>query len=248
MVNFKKSGTGLAAFWRMDRPIRRIRKILPGWPSIASLLLAALLLPAPASAASATAAAPAPVGPAQVCDMVIGAAEQALEIPRQLLAAMARAESGRWIAERKASFAWPWTVTAEGEGHYYETKAQAVAAVRRLRARNVSNIDVGCLQVNLRYHPRAFRTLEAALDPMENTIYAARLLRSLYADTGSWTSAVARYHSAIPAVRARYVVKVGRLWYEEFRRAREVRKAAEPAAGTDRLIAMAGPDATGPQD
>jgi hypothetical protein len=156
--------------------------------------------------------------PSQVCGMVIAAAEEALEIPGQLLAAIARVESGRWLPERQANFAWPWTVTAEGEGHYYPTKPEAIAAVVRFRAQGITNIDVGCLQVNLQYHPQAFNSLESAFDPMENTIFAARLLKTLHDGSGNWTDAVARYHSANPSARLPYVSKVSRLWRDEHRR------------------------------
>ena len=74
-------------------------------------------------------------------------------------------ESGRWDAEAQASFAWPWTVTAEGRGRYLPSKAEALAEVRQLRARGLTNIDVGCMQVNLFYHPDAFDDLNQAFDP-----------------------------------------------------------------------------------
>jgi Transglycosylase SLT domain len=154
----------------------------------------------------------------RVCGMVVSAAEEALQIPDQLLAAIARVESGRWLPEKQANFAWPWTVTAEGEGHYYPTKAEAIAAVTRFREQGITNIDVGCLQVNLQYHPQAFESLEAAFDPMENTIYAAKLLTTLHDGSRNWTDAVARYHSANPSARLPYVDKVSRLWRDEHRR------------------------------
>jgi soluble lytic murein transglycosylase-like protein len=163
--------------------------------------------------------------------MVISAAEQALGIPRQLLAAIARVESGRWIAASKAGFAWPWTVTANGVGHYYETKEQATAAVHEFRARGITNIDVGCLQINLQSHPQAFHSIDAALDPMENTIYGALLLKNLHRSSGSWTSATARYHSEALRAGSLYVAKVDRLWYEEAKRAaRTLLASAGPLA------------------
>jgi len=192
-------------------------KNFPAARALASaFLLLALLLPWRGAFAAPAAAARRPI---ETCGMVIAAAEQAFGIPRQLLAAIARAESGRWIAERQANFAWPWTVTAGGEGRYFESKQAAIAEVKRLRRDGVTNIDVGCLQINLLYHPRAFRSLESAFDPMENAIYAARLLKELYLSTLDWTDAVALYHSANPSTRYRYLDKVSRYWYDEHRRA-----------------------------
>ena len=169
----------------------------------------------------------------KVCAMVTAAAEPAMGIPSQLMAAIARAESGRWDAARHASFAWPWTVTAEGQGHYYATKAQAVEAVRKLHARHITNIDVGCMQVNLHYHPRAFPSIEAALDPMKNAIYAGQFLKSLYEQQGSWTKAAERYHSPEFHARNHYVVKIGHLWFDEYRRAEGAATPAEAPAAAD---------------
>ena len=74
---------------------------------------------------------------------------------------------------------WPWTVNAEGQGAFYDTKAEAVAAVRAMQARGVRSIDVGCGQINLMHHPDAFASLEQAFDPQANAAYAARFLKEL---------------------------------------------------------------------
>lgn len=185
-----------------------------------------------------------PVWHSRVCGMVISAAEQALAIPRQLLAAVAQVESGRWLPEHKANAAWPWTVRAEGMGHYYETKAQAIAAVRRLHARGVRSVDVGCLQINLQYHPHAFHDLEAAFDPMENVIYAATLLKGLRETARTWTDAVALYHSSDPSARAHYLAKVSRFWREEYRHHHEIAREAP----RKNLLAMAPPGEINPDE
>ncbi len=71
---------------------------------------------------------------------------------------------------------WPWTINVAGQGFFFPTKALAVTAVRELLASGVQSIDVGCLQVNLMFHPAAFASLEQAFDPMANARYAARFL------------------------------------------------------------------------
>src|SRR3546814_15246449 len=65
---------------------------------------------------------------------------------------------------------------AEGRGRFLPSKAAAIEEVRRLQARGIRNIDVGCLQVNLHYHPDAFASLETAFDPEANAAYAADFL------------------------------------------------------------------------
>ena len=147
-----------------------------------------------------------------LCARQTTGAERSGGIPRHLLTAISHAESGRWNAARKENVAWPWTVTAGGKGHFFDTKAEAVAAVRRLRAKGVSNIDVGCMQINLHYHADAFANLEQAFDPHYNVAYGAQFLRALHERIGSWTIAAGYYHSRTPTRSRSYRLKVVRLW------------------------------------
>ena len=93
------------------------------------------------------------------------------------------------------------------QARFYETKADAVAAVRAMQARGVQSIDVGCGQINLMHHPDAFASLEQAFDPQANAAYAARFLKELFAQTGDWSKAAAMYHSATPELGADYQQK-----------------------------------------
>jgi len=164
----------------------------------------------------------------EICLAETRAAEQAMAIPAHLLSAIALAETGRWDDEARASFAWPWTVMAEGRGRYFPTKREAVAEVRRLTARGITNIDVGCMQINLYYHGGAFADLEEALDPAANVAYAGTYLRNLFASTGSWTQAAAYYHSTTPDLSAAYGRKVVDLWSRARRQAVAAPAAARP--------------------
>jgi hypothetical protein len=146
------------------------------------------------------------------CVQAIVDVEPSVGVPPRLMQAIALAESGRWDAERQASFAWPWTVNAEGRGRFLPTKEAAVAEVQRLQARGVRSIDVGCMQINLMHHPDAFASLEDALDPLKNATYAGDFLRELYGARKSWPEAVARYHSATPQLHERYRNRVYALW------------------------------------
>jgi hypothetical protein len=106
---------------------------------------------------------------------------------------------------------------AEGQGRYLPTKTAAIDEVRQLQARGIGNIDVGCMQVNLHHHPDAFFSLEQAFDPASNVAYAARFLRSLFADSGAWDEAAGRYHSATPELKDPYRDKVVQIWSREQR-------------------------------
>ena len=133
-------------------------------------------------------------------------------IPADLLTSISLAETGRWNPKRRAMFAWPWTVTWEGRGRYFPTKQAAINAVKDLQASGVKNIDVGCMQINMMYHPNAFRSLEEAFDPEANVKYARRFLTGLYKTTGSWIQAAANYHSTNPALNLNYQTKILKIW------------------------------------
>ncbi|MFN3461825.1 MAG: murein transglycosylase [Oceanibaculum sp.] len=171
------------------------------------LLAGAALLPQRADALPAQAAAL-----PDLCGAAIARTEQARGIPQNFLRAVGLAESGRWDAGARQGVPWPWTVNAEGEGNYYPTKAAAIAAVRRLQARGVKSIDVGCMQVNLYWHGDAFSSLGEAFEPEANVAYAADFLSRLKEERRSWQNAVGYYHSATPEFNQRYRAKVLRLW------------------------------------
>ncbi|MDE2197458.1 MAG: lytic transglycosylase domain-containing protein [Rhodospirillales bacterium] len=195
-------GLGLAAFGPAGRAARAEPMRQPHLPPAPRLLIPGL------------AAGPGFGDPSGLCRAAIATVERGSGIPPQLMAAIAHVESGRPDG-RGGVQPWPWTINAEGEGHYYASESEAIAAVRALQARGVRSIDVGCMQVNLMHHPNAFGTLEQAFDPLANARYAARFLNQLYAQTGSWPQATADYHSATPALGADYQRKVAAVWPQE---------------------------------
>lgn len=163
--------------------------------------------------------------PGGLCRAAVAAAERTGGIPAHLLAAINLVESGRRDPATGAVQPWPWTANAAGQGFYYATKAEAVAAVRAMQARGVRSIDVGCGQVNLLHHPDAFASLEQAFDPGTNATYAAAFLRRLFAQSGDWSRAAALYHSATPALGEEYRRRVMAALPEE-------QKNAAPSAAT----------------
>lgn len=166
-----------------------------------------------------------------LCASAIHKEERRSRIPSHLMDAIASVESGRWDPMEKANIAWPWTVTAEGKGKFYPTRQAAVHAVESLHRRGIRNIDVGCMQINLGYHPNAFQSLEQAFDPRANVAYAATFLKQLYADRRSWVKAVRYYHSSHPDRQRRYGSKV-------FKARQEIR-ARETQRRRDKRIALA---------
>jgi len=149
---------------------------------------------------------------AKTCDRAIQAQERRLHIPAGLLSAISHAESGRWNASDAAIVAWPWTVTTGGKGHFLPNRADAVAYVKALQDDGVENIDVGCMQINLKYHPDAFVSIEHGFDPHANAAYAAEFLAVRFKVSKSWIKAAGDYHSTTPDLNRAYRNKVAKLW------------------------------------
>jgi hypothetical protein len=116
-------------------------------------------------------------------------------LPIKILKAIATQESGRWSREQKSKVPWPWTINVHGKGYYFPNKLEAIAAVKKFQSQGIRSIDVGCMQVNLKYHGEHFRNVEEAISPRYNIAYSAKLLKSHYKRKSSWKKAVASYHS-----------------------------------------------------
>lgn len=137
--------------------------------------------------------------------------ETRLKIPRDTLYSISIQETGKTHIDKKVKIAWPWTANVEGKGYYFDTKQQAVQFVREQMLAGKESIDVGCMQVNLKHHPDAFRSLDHAFDPRSNIAYGAKFLISKYEQLGSWSKAIGHYHSATPHLGEKYkdsVVKI----------------------------------------
>lgn len=172
-----------------------------------------------------------------MCEAAIARAETDAKLPTRVLHSISLRESGRRDPETGRARPWPWTINYEGTGRYFASKAEAIAAVQEIQAIGGQSIDVGCMQVNLMHHPAAFPNLDRAFEPAVNADYAARFLVRLFGQTGDWTKATARYHSANPAQGEPYAGKVASFWPEEQRKAGSMPPPIPPG----RVSAFAGP-------
>jgi hypothetical protein len=108
--------------------------------------------------------------PPGLCGGAIEAAQDRHAVPVGLLFAIGEVESGRSDPVTHRLVPWPWTVQAQNQSYYFATEAEAVAWVQAAQARGILSIDVGCMQINLMYHPAAFQNLDAAFDPATNAL------------------------------------------------------------------------------
>jgi Transglycosylase SLT domain len=140
--------------------------------------------------------------PADLCRDAAFAAADHYGIPRDVLLAITLTETGR--SQDGTMQPWPWAINHAGDGAWHATEAEALAAIEALTAQGLRNFDVGCFQLNHRWHAGAFTSAQDMIDPARNAAYAARYLLQKYADTQDWGLAAAAYHSGTPAYAAQY--------------------------------------------
>ena len=116
----------------------------------------------------------------ELCSLVAARMEGKYKIKPHLLQTISSVETGRWDYNKEKFFPWPWTINANGKGRHFNTKEEAVAAVKSLQAKGIESIDVGCMQISLKYHGNAFNSIEEAFEPEKNVEYSAKFLRKLY--------------------------------------------------------------------
>lgn len=139
---------------------------------------------------------------AGICDAAARRAAQSQGVPLDVLRAIARVETGRLRDGRLEP--WPWTINVEGQGYWFTSEVEAKSYVFNIFKAGKRSFDIGCFQINYRWHGKAFRSIDAMFDPDENATYAARFLTELYAELGSWPAAVGAYHSRTPSLANAY--------------------------------------------
>ena len=144
-----------------------------------------------------------------LCLAAIDGAASRYHLSAATLGAIARVETGRPMPLTGDRQPWPWTVNAGGASHFFVGEPQAVAWTRAFLAHSRVPVDVGCMQVDLHYHPDAFRSLDQAFDPVANADYAASLLVRLAGRAGDMHRAAGLYHSGNAALADPYRAHVG---------------------------------------
>lgn len=139
---------------------------------------------------------------AGICDHAARRAAQTHDVPLDVLRAISRVETGRAVDGQLAP--WPWTINVEGKGFWFSSEYEAKTYLFNIFKAGKRSFDVGCFQINYRWHGKAFRSIDAMFDPLENAQYAARFLKKLHAELGSWTAAAGAYHSRTPDLAQAY--------------------------------------------
>ena len=144
------------------------------------------------------------------CHRVAKLAAKATGVPETVLYAISLAETGR--KKNKRFGPWPWTVNMEGRGVWFESYAAAQEFVDREFGRGARSFDVGCFQLNYKWHGRGFSSIEEMFDPMANALYAAKFLQELYLEMGNWSDAAGAYHSRTPKFANKYKARFEKIY------------------------------------
>ena len=118
-------------------------------------------------------------------------------IPAGLMQSITRVESGRKMVTGEY-MPWAWTLNDQGEGLFFDNRDSALAYLVKAVASPDHSVDVGCMQVNTKWHADGFADIADMLDPVHNASYAAGFLLDLHAAHQSWDEAVKHYHSSEP--------------------------------------------------
>lgn len=137
-----------------------------------------------------------------ICDQAATLAAARTGVPISVLKAIVLTETGR--TRDGAARPWPWTVNMEGKGVWFDDRTSALAYVSAHFDIGARSFDVGCFQINYKWHHEAFASIDEMFDPAANALYAAAFLKELHAETGDWELAAGAYHSRTPEHAERY--------------------------------------------
>ena len=149
-----------------------------------------------------------------LCEYLAKDAEKKYGLPENILLSISRVESGYQKVDG-ITRAWPWTLNAGGDSAYFQTKEVALGSLKDRIKKGVTNIDVGCMQLNYRWHKKFFKSLSDMINPIQNVDYGARFLKKLHQRHGSWEKAVKYYHSSKSKFNVKYYSKVRAVWKRE---------------------------------
>lgn len=123
------------------------------------------------------------------CEYEMARAARRHGVPLGVLYAVGLSETGRKGVLN------PYALNIDGKTALASDLKNAVALFSEAKGKGAKLVDLGCMQINHRYHGDKFPSVEAMFDPARNVDYAARFLKELRVREGNWTMAAARYNA-----------------------------------------------------
>ena len=145
------------------------------------------------------------------CKAIARAAEERHGLPDGILQSISTVEASR-IQSDGSYRAWPWTLNDNGKGLFFDDPEQVLDYLDTHMTNPDTSIDIGCMQINTKWHGASFETLDEMLDPASNIAYAAGFLTDLYYAHGSWNDAIRHYHSSDQRKNDPYLNRVLAIW------------------------------------
>ena len=130
------------------------------------------------------------------CEAIIKKIESLTDIPNGLLLGIGKAEAGR--IKNDEIVIWPWTINHAGKSLFFDNKNQVKRYVSKRVKEGDNNLDVGCMQINLKWHKHNFKDIKDMIAIEPNVSYAASFLIQLKGKYGTWEKAIKHYHSSDP--------------------------------------------------
>ena len=134
--------------------------------------------------------------------------EKKYKIPKNFLYLISLVESGKWDENSKRLQPWPWAANISGKSKFFKNKREMVMFLKKYIANGQESIDVGCTQINYKYHKQHFDNIEQMITPYYNVGYSAYYLSQNFSKTGNWNEAIALHHSKNPNHNGRYIKKI----------------------------------------
>lgn len=131
--------------------------------------------------------------PAEECYRSARFAAHEVGVPANVLIAVAKTETGR--TKNGVTQPWPWAINVRGRGDWLASESELLEASLKQLSLGETLFDLGCFQINYRWHGSNFASIDEMISPRGNALYAAKFLKSLFREFGNWTDAVGAYHS-----------------------------------------------------
>lgn len=131
----------------------------------------------------------APAAPLGRCEAAMERASARYGVPLAILYAVGLTETGGNGTLQ------PLAMNGGGESYVAASPVDGERKLGEFTRRGVTLVDLGCMQINYRWHGDQFASVAQMFDPERNVDYAARFLAQLKQQYGNWTMAAARYNA-----------------------------------------------------
>ncbi len=89
-------------------------------------------------------------------------------------------------------------------GKYYDNQLELIHNIKKLTAKNIKNIDIGVMQINVKWHAYRVNSIYELTDPRTNIKVGADILNDALRSTNDVIKGVGRYHNPKNKIALKY--------------------------------------------